>query len=163
MKKSLFCSLMLLTIPLWAKAESDSGIQLDPINVTPSGHILPIEGVQASVEVLDREDLDRHGDSDVSQALKQAIGVTTSSNGSTGSISIRGFNSNHTLVLVDGFRRTNNYGSSNPSQIGYFDIERIEVIRGPLSSLYGSEALGGVVNVVTRNPGAKPGISMAIT
>ncbi len=159
----MFLSILLLFVSFLAVAQPSSSIQLDSIRVVPSGHILSVEDVQASVEVLDRERLDRYGDSNVSQALKQVVGVATSNSGSSGSVSIRGFNTNHTLVLVDGFRRTNNYGSSNPSQIGYFDIERIEIIRGPLSSLYGSEALGGVVNVITRNPGANPGVSLALT
>lgn len=158
----MFFLLILITLPFLAIAESSSSIQLDLIKVIPSGHMMPVEDVQASVEVLNRERLDRYGDSNVSQALKQAVGVASSNSGSSGSLSIRGFNTNHTLLLIDGFRRTNNYGGSNPSQIGYFDIERIEVIRGPLSSLYGSEALGGVVNVITRHPGVSPGVSLSI-
>ena len=118
--------------------------------------------VQASVEVLDRDQLDRFGGASVGQALKHALGVSTSDSGATGDISIRGFNRNHTLILVDGFRRTNNYGSNNLSQIGFFDIERIEVVRGPLSSLYGSDALGGVVNVISRHPGSSPGTDLYV-
>ncbi len=136
---------------------------LDRMVVTATGQESAIRDVQASVEVLHRDRLQRYGDANVSQVLKQAVGVQASNSGATGDIAIRGLNRNHTLVLVDGFRRTNNYGSSNPSQIGYFDVERIEIVRGPLSSLYGSDALGGVVNVITRHPGANPGTSVMVT
>jgi outer membrane receptor for ferrienterochelin and colicins len=136
--------------------------QLDSVIVTATGQASAVRDVQASVEVVEREELERHGDGTVTQALKHSAGVQTASNGATGSIAVRGFNTNHTLVLVDGFRRTNNYGGSNPAQLSFFDIERIEIVRGPLSSLYGSEALGGVVNVITRHPGAAPGSTVYV-
>lgn len=146
-----------------AYAQSQSAVtQLDSVIVTATGQESAVRDVQASVAVIERDELERHGDGTISQALKHAAGVQTSSNGATGSIAIRGFNTNHTLVLVDGFRRTNNYGSSNPAQISFFDVERIEIVRGPLSSLYGSEALGGVVNVITRHPGENPGSTVFV-
>lgn len=135
---------------------------LDAVVVTATGQQSAVRDVQASAEVINRERLDRYADGNIAQALKQATGVQASNAGATGDIAIRGFNRNHTLMLVDGMRRTNNYGGNNPSQIGYFDVERIEIVRGPLSSLYGSEALGGVVNVITRHPGANPGTSVTV-
>lgn len=146
-----------------ALATEPAASVLDRMVVTATGQESAIRDVQASVEVLDRDRLERYGDGNVSQVLKQAAGVQASNAGATGDIAIRGLNRNHTLVLVDGFRRTNNYGSNNPSQISFFDVERIEIVRGPLSSLYGSEALGGVVNVITRHPGARPGASVSIS
>lgn len=152
-----------LTMGGHALAAEPAASVLDRMVVTATGHESAIRDVQASVEVLDRDRLERYGDGNVSQALKQAAGVQASNAGATGDIAIRGLNRNHTLILVDGFRRTNNYGSNNPSQISFFDVERIEIVRGPLSSLYGSEALGGVVNVITRHPGVNPGASVSIT
>lgn len=137
--------------------------QLDSVVVTATGQESAVRDVQASVEVLDRTRLERYGDGNVPQVLKHAAGVQASNGGATGDIAIRGFNRNHTLMLVDGFRRTNNYGSNNPAQISFFDAERIEIVRGPLSSLYGSEALGGVVNVITRHPGKNPGTTVFVT
>lgn len=131
---------------------------LDAVVVTATGQQSAVRDVQASAEVVDRERLDRYADGNVGQALKHTTGVQASN----GDVVIRGFNRSHTLILVDGMRRTNNYGGSNVGQIGYFDVERIEIVRGPLSSLYGSEALGGVVNVITRHPGANPGTSVMI-
>lgn len=151
-------------VPLQVQAQTvqASPRTLDAVVVTATGQQSAVRDVQASVEVIDRERLDRFADGNIAQALKQATGVQASNAGATGDIAIRGFNRAHTLVLVDGMRRTNNYGGNNPSQIGYFDVERIEVVRGPLSSLYGSEALGGVVNVITRHPGANPGTSVMV-
>ncbi|MFN3881296.1 MAG: TonB-dependent receptor plug domain-containing protein [Nitrincola lacisaponensis] len=149
-----------ITAPLLSHA-SDS-IRIDTLFVSATDNASPVQDVQASVQVITREELDRFNDSSVSQALKHAVGVSTSDSGTTADISIRGFNRNHTLVLINGQRRTNNYGSSNLNQISFFDIDRIEIIRGPLSSLYGSDALGGVVNVITRQPGENPGTSILV-
>lgn len=135
---------------------------LDSVVVTATGQSEAVRDVQASVEVIDRERIDRYADGNVPQLLMHAAGVQASNGGATGDVAIRGFNRSHTLMLVDGLRRTNNYGSNNPAQIGLVDIERIEIVRGPLSSLYGSEALGGVVNVITRHPGADPGASVLL-
>lgn len=140
-----------------AMANETSVRALDRVVVTATGSESSVRDVQASVEVLDRDHLDRFGGASVGQALKHSIGVSTSVSGATGDVSIRGFNRNHTLILIDGFRRTNNYGSNNISQISFFDVERIEIVRGPLSSLYGSDALGGVINVITRHPGVDTG------
>jgi outer membrane cobalamin receptor len=164
MKTIQFKNLIPLAAAVALPAFADTGTSrvLDSVVVTATGQRAAIRDVQASAEVFDRERIDRHGDRNVPQALMHATGVQASNGGATGDIAIRGFNRTHTLMLVDGFRRTNNYGSNNPAQIGFMDIERIEIVRGPLSSLYGSEALGGVVNVITRHPGKDPGTSVMI-
>lgn len=145
-----------------AFADQTSVRTLDQIIVTATGQASAVRDVQASVDVVERDRLERYGDTSVGQSLKHVLGVSASSSGATGDLSLRGFNRNHTLILVDGFRRTNNYGSNNISQVGFFDIERIEIVRGPLSSLYGSDALGGVVNVITRHPGEGAGTQVLV-
>lgn len=159
---NLSVTALALFMTVQTQAETTLLSKMDALVITATGQAAAVQDVQASVEVIDREQLDQYGDANVTQALKHAVGVSASNGGATGDISIRGFNRNHTLVLVDGLRRTNNYGGNNPNQISYFDIERIEIIRGPLSSLYGSEALGGVVNVITRHPGSNPGVSVSL-
>lgn len=149
-------------VNLSATADEGASGMLSAIVVTATRQSEAVRDVQASVEVIDRERIDRYADGNVPQLLMHAAGVQASNNGTTGDVAIRGFNRSHTLILVDGLRRTNNYGSNNPAQIGLVDIERIEIVRGPLSSLYGSEALGGVVNVITRHPGANPGASVLL-
>lgn len=138
-------------------------LELEEMVVTATGTPQPIEDVQASVQVIDRQELNQHSAHSVTEVLKSATGVQTNNSGATGAVSIRGFNSNQSLVLINGQRRTNNYSSNNPNQISTFDIERIEIVRGPMSSLYGSDALGGVVNIITRQPGEDPGISTQVT
>ncbi|MCP9760273.1 TonB-dependent receptor [Aquitalea sp. S1-19] len=138
-------------------------VQLEEIVVTATGTPQPIEDVQASVQVIDRQTLSQHSAHSVTEVLKSATGVQTNNSGASGAISIRGFNSNQSLVLINGQRRTNNYSSNNPNQISTFDIERIEIVRGPMSSLYGSDALGGVVNIITRQPGEDSGFSAQMT
>lgn len=162
MKISL-CAAVLAILGLGSVSAQEGGHVLDQVVVTATGQTSPVRDVQASVEVIEAEKLRLHGDDNIAQALKQAVGVQASNGGATGDIAIRGFNRNHTLVLVDGFRRTNNYGSNNPTQIAIHDVERIEIVRGPLSSLYGSDALGGVVNVITRHPGRNPGTDITAT
>lgn len=143
--------------------ESTTPSELQTIVVTATGTPQPIQDVQASVQVIGQDELQRHSAHSLTEILRSATGVQASSSGSTGSISIRGFNTNQSLILLNGQRRTNNYSSSNPNQISTFDIDRIEIIRGPMSSLYGSDALGGVVNIITRQPGKHPGIRAQIT
>lgn len=137
--------------------------ELQTIVVTATGTPQPIQDVQASVQVIGQDELQRHSAHSLPEILRSATGVQASSSGSTGSISIRGFNTNQSLILLNGQRRTNNYSGNNPNQISTFDIERIEIIRGPMSSLYGSDALGGVVNIITRQPGKYPGICAQVT
>jgi len=114
----------------------------------------PIEEVLASVIVIDREEIDRSLAGDTADLLRFHAGLEIGRNGGPGqatSLFIRGAESNHTLVLVDGVR-------INPGTIGQPPlqnlapglIERIEVVKGPRSTLYGTDAIGGVVNVITR-------------
>ena len=153
---------LILAVSLPLQSLASDHVKVDTLFVTATGSAAPVQDVQASVQVITREELDRFNDSSVSQVLKNAVGISTSDSGATADISIRGFNRNHTLILINGQRRTNNYGSSNLNQISFFDIDRIEIIRGPLSSLYGSDALGGVVNIITRQPGDNPGTSIFV-
>lgn len=108
--------------------------------------------------MLTREDLDRLPYREVTDALLEIPGVTvTPGEGNSRDISIRGMAPQYTLILVDGKRlssretRTNGGNISEGGQLPPLEaIERIEVVRGPMSSLYGSDAMGGVVNIITR-------------
>ncbi|WP_158271542.1 TonB-dependent siderophore receptor [Pseudomonas sp. HMWF032] len=146
-----------------ASALHAQSLQLQDMVVTATGTPQPIKDVQASVQVIDRHELNQHSAHSVTEVLKSATGVQANNAGATGALSIRGFNSNQSLILINGQRRTNNYSSNNPNQISTFDIERIEIVRGPMSSLYGSDALGGVINIITRQPGEDPGVSAQVT
>lgn len=122
--------------------------------VTATRTPTPIEEVLASVVVIDRDEIERSLAGDAGDLLRFHAGLDiarTGGPGQTTSLFIRGAESNHTLVMVDGVR-------INPGTIGQPAlqnlapelIERIEVVKGPRSALYGTDAIGGVVNVITR-------------
>jgi len=122
--------------------------------ITASGRQQAVEDVVAAVELIGREQLQQFEGASIADILRFSTGVQSFSSGSTDRIGLRGFSSNQTLVLVDGQRRASRFGGQNLAAIPAEDIERIEIIRGPKSALYGSEALGGVVNVILRRPEA---------
>lgn len=111
------------------------------------------ESVGSSVTVLGREEIERRGEPFVLDLLRTVPGVEVSQGGGPGSVAsvfLRGTNSNQTLVLIDGVRVTNTSGGFDLSGLSADNVERIEVLRGPQSTLYGSEAIGGVVSLTTR-------------
>lgn len=134
---------------------------LNGIVVTASGYEQKVVDAPASISVIDNEHLQRKRYSNLAQALDDVEGVDINQGtGKTGglNISIRGMPSAYTLILIDG-RRQNNSGEITPNGFGDTStsfippmsaIERIEVIRGPMSTLYGSDAMGGVVNIITK-------------
>lgn len=136
---------------------TDGPQALPEVVVTATATPRALQTAPASVTVVDQQALSRRPVQDLTDVLRDVPGVTVNGAGLTRrGISIRGMPSEHTLFLVDG-RRVN--GSA--SAIAHADFElnwvpveamdRVEIVRGPMSSLYGSEALGGVVNVITRS------------
>ncbi|BBV04245.1 hypothetical protein BML2531_20210 [Providencia rettgeri] len=125
---------------------------------TASGYQQKIEDAPASISVVTREQLETKAYRDVTDALKDVPGVLVTGGGSSSDISIRGMDAKYTMILIDGKRvdtrstRPNSDGSG--IEQGWLPplpaIERIEVVRGPMSSLYGSDAMGGVINIITR-------------
>ncbi|WP_289086404.1 TonB-dependent receptor [uncultured Spongiibacter sp.] len=157
--KAAFCvGVALVTTPFEGVFAEESP-RLETVVVTASRRATSLQQAPASISVVDAEELRRINADDVADALTAEVGLTVTPVGQTRrGISIRGMPVEHTLYLIDG-RRIN---SSN-SVIAHSDyelswlpnsaIERIEVVRGPMSSLYGADALGGVVNVITKAPG----------
>lgn len=141
---------------------SDGMVELQPITVvTAAGYEQNIADAPASISVITREQLEKQSYSDVTDAVRNIPGVFVTGGGNMQDISIRGMDDTYTLYLVDGRpisagRMVNTNGADGGKQIGLPPIsmiERIEVIRGPMSSLYGSEAMGGVINIITRRGG----------
>ncbi len=140
----------------------DTDRVIDQVVVTASGFEQKITDAPASISVIDHEELARKPYASLVDALRGVEGIDVAleapdKNG-MGSISMRGMPSEYTLVLTDG-RRQSNVGSLYPNNFGggqfsYLPpldaVERIEVVRGPMSTLYGSDAMGGVVNIITR-------------
>lgn len=157
-----------LTVPAWAElpAEEDpqGPVVLDTVVISAAGYEQSLVEAPASISIITSEFLRENRITSIADALRGMQGVDVDSTvGKTGTpvISIRGMPSDYTLVLVDG-RRQNVAGNITPNGFGETAnafmpppaaIERIEVIRGPMSTLYGSDAIGGVVNIITKKVG----------
>jgi vitamin B12 transporter len=133
----------------------DGGVvRTEPVTVTATRVEQPAAQVGSSVTVIEGEELRQQGIGSVGEALRRVPGLTVATNGARGkqtSIFLRGADSGQTLVLVDGVRINDPVGGA--VDLGFLrtdNIERIEVVRGPQSTLYGSDAVGGVVNIITR-------------
>ena len=115
-----------------------------------------------SITVIGREEIFASGNRTVAEAIAAAPGVQVISNGPPGSVTgvfLRGANSEHTLVLVDGMVVNDPMSPSRSFDFGNLtagDVERIEIIRGPQSTIYGSDAIGGIVHVITRRGEGRP-------
>ncbi|WP_420043364.1 catecholate siderophore receptor CirA [Escherichia coli] len=120
-----------------------------------------LKDAPASISVITQEDLQRKPVQNLKDVLKEVPGVQLTNEGDNRKgVSIRGLDSSYTLILVDG-KRVNSrnavfrHNDFDLNWIPVDSIERIEVVRGPMSSLYGSDALGGVVNIITKKIGQK--------
>lgn len=149
--------LMSLVISADVFAEENT-TQLNEVVVTATRTEKELQDVTQSVSVITNDEIMKTGATDVATAIHNVIGVHIAGYGTPGSVSslnIRGASSSQILVLLNGIRM-------NSSRDGGFDlsllpvsvaeIERIEIVRGPASALYGSDAVGGVVNIITKKP-----------
>ncbi len=139
---------------LAADPESPASATADPVVVTATRTPEPLSATIRPVELIPAEVIQRSGQDTLTEMLQQQANVEITSNGGPGQTSgifLRGANSSHTLVLLDGIRLNNAAGGTTafenlpPSQIA-----RVEVVPGPMSSLYGSDALGGVIQLFTQ-------------
>ncbi len=133
-----------------------------PVVVTANRVPTPASEVGSSVSVITSEDLDREQVPLVSDALRYVPSVNVTRSGGPGQITsvfTRGANSDHTLVLIDGIEANDPTSPSRAfdfSTLTVDDIDRIEVIRGPQSTLWGSNAVGGVINIVSKRGEGPP-------
>ena len=129
----------------------------DTLVVTASRIPVPLSASGSSVSVIDREQIEARQSVFAVDLLQDVPGVAVSRSGSIGSqtqVRIRGAEANQVLVLIDGIKANDPAGND---EFGFqdlttWDVERIEVVRGPQSALWGSDALAGVINVITRQP-----------
>ena len=129
--------------------------------VTASATEQSVKDAPASISVITQQDLQRKPVQNLKDVLRDVPGVQLTNEGDNRKgVSIRGLSSSYTLILVDG-KRVNSRNAvfrHNDFDLNWIPvdaIERIEVVRGPMSSLYGSDALGGVVNIITKKIGQK--------
>ena len=157
---TLACSLCLITAPALAET-------LAPMVVTPTRTAQTVDQVSAAVTVFTRDDIKRSAAQTLDELLVGVPGVAVANTGGYGKqtgLFLRGTESNHTLVLMDGVRINNaKDGAALIQNIPLRQIDRVEVVRGPRSSLYGSDALGGVIQIFTRRTDKPFAASSSVT
>lgn len=158
-------SAALLLLALGAHAADPEPVALDTVVSTATRSAQPVSTLPIAVTVIDREELDEDTATSTPDLLERAFGIyIQKSNPGGGSPFIRGLTGKQVLLLIDGVRLNNSFYRAGPHQylntIDPNSIERIEIVRGPASVLYGSDALGGVVNIITRAPGARTGLDL---
>ncbi len=154
--KSLALTLFIIFIfiPLSSPARSDEDIfELEEVVVTATRTEESVLDVPQHVTVITEEDIKGSGSKNLAEVLSVHTGVSISDYGPAGaiqSLSIRGSTSAQVLVLVDGMRAIGTHGGADLSLIPLENIERIEIVRGGTSALYGADAVGGVINIITK-------------
>ncbi|WP_075181251.1 catecholate siderophore receptor CirA [Pantoea sp. 1.19] len=156
--RSLLCASACLLSPALAAAERDAA-EDDTLVVTASANQINLRDAPATISVITAEEIKRKPAENLKDVLRDVPGVQLTNEGDNRKgISLRGLGSAYTLILIDGKRVSsqNAVFRHNDFDLNWIPadaIERIEVVRGPMSSLYGSDALGGVVNIITRKVG----------
>ncbi len=150
MKFASIATFLLLLVPGGVSAASEH--ELSPLVVTATMTEQNFAVATGTVEVISSEDIARLGAEDVADVLRYATGLNLlTGTGRAKEVSIRGMGAGHTLILLDGRRITGGYNATvDVRQIPVVLIDHIEIVRGPGSALYGSEATGGVINIITK-------------
>src|SRR5882757_4547150 len=164
MRKSLVCLVGAVLLAAYASAtlaaagadSSDSPDSVESVIVSATRLPTPESQLASSVTVITAGDIAARQERSLSEVLRDVPGlniIRTGGPGSQTALFMRGTNNNHTKVLVDGIDVSDPSSSNASFDFSQFltqDIERVEVLRGPQSGLYGSDAIGGVINVITR-------------
>ena len=153
-----------LLVPLALALSANAGAQtteapnrLDNVVITATRSAQPLDSTYAQATIITRADIDTAGVATLTELLQRKAGLEIRATGGPGqpsSVFIRGASGTHTLVLIDGLR----VGSSTSGATAFENIplgliERVEIVKGPMSSLYGSDAIGGVIQIFTRAAG----------
>jgi len=152
----ILCTILLVAGLARGEEEAIYMGDLGVIVITPTRGPRMLKDLPTNVSVVTREEIAESHGQNVGEVLKNTLGVEIRTYGTLGAstyVSLRGCSAYQTLVMVDG-RSVNSIsdGIADLSQFPVDNIERIEVVRGPASALYGANALGGVVNIITREP-----------
>ncbi|WP_313159675.1 TonB-dependent vitamin B12 receptor [Stenotrophomonas sp.] len=144
---------VLSTLPLMAAAQNEA-TALDQVLVTATRTPIALQDSISPAQVIDRAEIERSQAPSLQDLLRGRAGINLNNSGGLGkqsSLFLRGTNSAHTLVLVDGVRiNTGDLGLAMLQDLPLAQIERVEIVRGPQSSLYGADAIGGVIQIFTR-------------
>lgn len=142
----------------FAAQEALDEYSLDAVVVTATRTEMSVKEAPSAVEIVDSKKLEQTQAKTLHDALKGALGVNVFNDfQGRSNVSIRGSESRHVLILVDGKRMGGelSYNSANAldvDRIRMEDVEKVEIIRGPAGAMYGSDAIGGVINVITKTP-----------
>ena len=147
----MLTALLILAVPVSAQEEV---MDLEEVVVTASRYEESIMETPVSIEVIDQEEIEESNAQNIAELLDTYTGVYIKDNGSqvgTKSVKIRGASSDQVLVLLDGIPYNDPHnGGLDLSIISADNIEKIEIIKGPASVIYGANAMGGVVNIITK-------------
>jgi vitamin B12 transporter len=141
-------------------------VRMDPVVVTATRIPQPVSSLLSDVRIIDSTDIANAGNQSLIDLLQFQGGVEIATNGGPGQVSgvfMRGTNANHVVVLIDGVRVNSATSGTNAFEnIPLNQIERIEIVRGPASSLYGADAIGGVIQIFTRQGGNRTALSAGL-
>jgi vitamin B12 transporter len=156
----LLCFTFIVIISAAIPAAADDPVELEPVVITSERIPIPESRVTPNVTVITQEDIEDSGADSLGEILQDYAGVTFQQSGSLGkesAVRVRGSGSAQTLFLLNGLPMSDpSNGSANFNAVSMDNVERIEVVRGGVSSLYGSEGMNGVINIITKKPGEKP-------
>lgn len=151
-------SIVFVTSPFLAKAEEP--LELQPIEVSVSRFDTPEDKYPGSVEIVTAEEIKQSGHRQITDILREQLGIDLFQNGPRGTSSnviMRGSETDGTLVLIDGVQvNSNSTGAFNFGSINLDNIEKIEILRGPQSTIWGADASAGVINIVTKRGKGTP-------
>lgn len=165
--------LLSLSVPTYAaqndtNASTDEAVRTPDVVVTATRTEAEVKAVPNAVEVITSEDIEKLGATDVYQALKLATNVDVRPQTAGHNVQIRGTNSNDNLILINGQRVADE--DTNETQniyaldrIPLSSIERIEIVRGAASAQYGSDAIGGVINIITKKSNGEPSVKVGVS
>ena len=157
MKKLVLGAALLAPLSVLAAA----AVPLDPVVVTATGAPVPQSQTLANTLVISRDEIEQSQASDVAELLQAYAGLDVERSGGIGQLAyvrIRGGETDHTLLLIDGVRLNPATGGPTLQNLSPDLIERIEILKGPRSTLYGPDAMSGVIHIITRRA-EKSGVS----
>jgi vitamin B12 transporter len=145
---------MMMSLALAAGAALGAATPMEPVTVSASRRPQTLDQTLASVTVIERAEIEASAAPDLFDLLAREAGIALARTGGSGqqtSLFLRGGNFNHVLILVDGVRMAStNTGAYAFEHLALEQIERIEIVRGPRAAFYGSDAIGGVIAITTR-------------
>ena len=160
-RRLLLVSLPVL-VPFCASAQTETRTTMPNVVITTDREAIPAEKVTGTVTVITRDEMERRQLRTVEEVLRSVPGVSVQQAGQVGtqtSVFVRGSNSNHVVVLIDGMNFNDPSTPNGAIDFAHLltdNLDRIEVVRGPMSTLYGSGAIGGVINMVTKKGAGAP-------